>query len=335
LQLLLIPVIIKISRKNGWYDPKDPRKIHNGNTAHTGGAGIFLAFMLTSCIFSPPGALSRNLPLLAGICIMFFMGLLDDFKNLRARYKLALQILAAILAVAAGFRFSVFALPFRLSVTNTVVVYGVSVAWIVGVTNAINLIDGMDGLAAGVGGIAALFWGLLAFYSGYMNTALYAAALVGAVAGFLMFNKPPAKVFMGDSGSMVIGYILAVLPLMEKGAGAGSTRTLLLAVTLLVIPVFDTISSIFRRIRQGKSIADPDMHHVHHKLLKLGFTAPKILIIVYGFCVFSGGAAFLWAVYPERFNIYFLPLAWLPSLILFRFLHILHWRPEHHPRRQP
>jgi UDP-GlcNAc:undecaprenyl-phosphate GlcNAc-1-phosphate transferase len=319
-----------------WYDPKSPRKIHNGEIPRIGGAGIFISLAVTVCLFSIPGVISsaarqipiiQNLPFIIGLCIIFLAGILDDFKNLRARYKLILQIIAAGIVIAGGFRFSSFTLPFGLTISNTFVRYGISLFWIVGAANAINLIDGMDGLAGGISAIAALFWGIISLQTGHTSAAVAAFVLFGSIAGFLVFNKPPAKVFMGDSGSLLIGYILAVLPLMEQGKES-STETLLLGVTILVIPFFDTVSAVFRRIRLKKRISEPDKDHIHHKFLKLGLSVHKILIIIYSFCIFTGAAAFFWAVYPEYLNIYFLPLTWIPTLVLFRFLHARHWKVQ-------
>jgi UDP-GlcNAc:undecaprenyl-phosphate GlcNAc-1-phosphate transferase len=136
---------------------------------------------------------------------------------------------------------------------------------------------------------------------------------------------PPAKIFMGDSGSLILGYSLAILPLLEK-ENTNSTGELLIAVTILVIPIFDTLAAIFRRIRLKKSIADPDMDHIHHKLIGLNLGRLKILLLLYSFCVFSGIIALVWTLYT--LNIYFLPLTWIPAFILFRVLHRRYWKSK-------
>jgi UDP-GlcNAc:undecaprenyl-phosphate GlcNAc-1-phosphate transferase len=321
-----MPQIIRISRKNQWYDPVNSRKIHTANIPRTGGIGIFISIVASAALLVLFGIITpiKNLSfILAGIILMFLTGILDDFENLRARYKLTLQIIAALVAVAAGFHFSPFPLPFEITLQNRAILYGVTLLWIVGITNAINLIDGIDGLAGGVSCIAALFGAILSLYRGHTATALFALAIAAAATGFLVFNQPPAKIFMGDSGSLILGYSLSVLPLIETGR-ENPTGELLITATLLVIPVFDTLSAIFRRIRLKKPIAKPDMDHLHHKLLKLGFSAKKILFIIYVFCIFSGITALLWTMFPVL-NIYFLPLAWTPALILFWYLHKRHW----------
>jgi UDP-GlcNAc:undecaprenyl-phosphate GlcNAc-1-phosphate transferase len=328
LQLILLPRILKIAHKNRWYDSQDPRKIHNGNIPRTGGIGIFISLVVPVvflCILFDYISPVKNLSfIITGICILFLTGILDDFENLRARYKIVLQIIAAIIVIAAGFSFSSFPLPFGITIKNRIVTDGITLLWIVGVTNALNLIDGMDGLAGGITCIAALVWGVISLLTGYGATAIFAFALAGSTIGFFLFNKPPAKIFMGDSGSLILGYSLALLPLIENGE-ENPAGELLIAITLLVIPVFDTLAAIFRRIRLKKSIAQPDRDHLHHKFLKADFSQGKILLIIYSFCVFSGAAVLLWTLLPGL-NIYLLPLTWIPALILFWRLHRRHWK---------
>jgi UDP-GlcNAc:undecaprenyl-phosphate GlcNAc-1-phosphate transferase len=326
LQLIFTPIILKISHKNQWYDLQAPRKIHTENIPRTGGIGIFIALSGTIAffiIFDLISPIKNVSSIIIGISIIFLTGILDDFENIRARYKFILQIIAAIIVINAGFRFSSFPLPFDVTIHNRAVTYGVTLFWIVGVTNALNLIDGMDGLAGGISCIAALFWGVLSLSTGHTTTAIFAFTIAGTAAGFLVFNKPPAKIFMGDSGSLILGYGLAVLPLIENGE-AIPTGKLFIAITLLVIPIFDTLSAIFRRIRLKKSIAEPDRDHIHHKLMKLNLGTEKILFLIYSFCVFSGLVALLWTLCPWL-NVYFLPLTWIPALVLFRVLHRRYW----------
>jgi UDP-GlcNAc:undecaprenyl-phosphate GlcNAc-1-phosphate transferase len=328
LQIIFLPVIIKISCKNQWFDLPNSRKIHTENIPRTGGIGIFITLVLTSFIFILLNRISTEKNLIfviIGISILFLTGILDDFENLRARYKLVLQIIAALIVIAAGFHFPPLPLPLLFPLQNRIIICGITLFWIVGVTNALNLIDGMDGLASGVTCIAALFWGIISLHTGQIRTAVFAFILAGVGAGFLVFNKPPAKIFMGDSGSLILGYSLAMLPLLEKGTNP--PKELLISITILVIPIFDTIAAIFRRIRLKRPIADPDMDHIHHKLIKLNLETSKILLILYAFCIFSGAISLLWTLHP--LNVYFLPLTWIPAFILFRSLHRRHWNiPE-------
>ncbi len=328
--LLIIPGVIAFSHRQKWFDHRDPRKIHTGDIPRTGGVGIFLSFLgsmagviaLGSVIpgFSHKLTTIPVMPIAAGISILFVTGILDDFFNLRARYKLVLQILAAAVVVSYDYRFTMFALPFGFVVSVPILSYAVTLFWIVGVTNAVNLIDGVDGLAGGLSAIAALFWAVISLVWGHTFSAFIAFALLGAVLGFLFYNKPPAKIFMGDSGSLILGFLLAVLPLVEKEKGAGS-RVLLLAITLLIVPIFDTFAAIIRRKRKGLSIGSPDKEHIHHKLLAHGCSTLQILIMLYPICTLYGTVAFVWAIYPQTFNLFFLPFTWIPALVFFLILH--------------
>ncbi|MCX7786513.1 MAG: undecaprenyl/decaprenyl-phosphate alpha-N-acetylglucosaminyl 1-phosphate transferase, partial [Spirochaetes bacterium] len=239
--LLCTPLLIVYSHKQGWFDRMDERKIHNGNIPRTGGVGIFFSFLTTFILVSMLGGGEKEVRLLsdpsflsagAGSLLMFATGLLDDFRNLRARYKLLAQIVAALIAVAGGLSFESFLTPFGFTIDIPAFSMVITLLWIVGVTNAINLIDGMDGLAGGVTSIALLFWILIAasIPSAGEVYILLPAAILGAVLGFLVYNKPQAKIFMGDTGSLVLGYLLSLFPLFRV-EGSSSTRWLLVGTT--------------------------------------------------------------------------------------------------------
>ena len=331
--LLIIPGVLALSHRNKWYDSTDPRKVHTGNIPRTGGVGIFFSFLGSMAVliflrfFFPQFTFELTtisvLPVAIGVIILFVTGILDDFYNLRARYKLILQILAALVVVLAGYRFTYFSLPFDLGISFPLFTYAITFLWIVGVTNAINLIDGVDGLAGGVSAIAAFFWAIISLILGHTFSAFLSLALFGSVLGFLVFNKPPAKIFMGDSGSLVLGFLLAVLPLVEKESGAGS-RVLLLASTLLIVPILDTLSAILRRLRKRQNIGTPDKEHMHHKLLGMGYSVSKILILIYGIGSIVGASSLIWTISQDNFNLFFLPLAWIPVIVFFLYLHRQH-----------
>jgi len=331
LNVICTPLLIAYSHKKGWYDRMDERKIHNGNIPRTGGVGIFTSFLLSFLIvslFSGKGDGERLaadpafLAAGAGCLLMFATGLLDDFRTLRARYKLLAQIVAALIAIAGGLSFGPFLTPVGFTIDAPAFSFFVTLLWIVGVTNAVNLIDGMDGLAGGVAGIAAGFWILisLATPKGGGIYSILPAALLGAVLGFLVYNKPRARIFMGDTGSLVLGYVLSLFPLFRV-EGSSSTRWLLVGITLLIIPIFDTLAAILRRIREKRSVGEPDREHLHHKLLDQGWPVARILGLVYLVSILSGGAAYLWIRYPEILSTYYLPMAWIPTAALFIVLH--------------
>ena len=332
--LLLIPFLIKYSHKRGWFDRMDDRKIHNGNIPRTGGVGIFVSFFLAfllvslfsgrkedSRIITQPEFLAAG----AGCLLMFGTGLLDDFRNLRARYKLILQILAALIAMAGGLAFGPFLTPVGITISVPIFSFLVTLVWIVGITNAVNLIDGMDGLAGGVAGIALLFWIVIvaSLPSAGRVYSILPAAMLGAVLGFLVYNRPQARIFMGDTGSLVLGYALSLFPLFRV-QGSTSTRWLLVGITLLIIPIFDTLAAILRRLREKRSIGDPDREHLHHKLLDLGWPVGRILSLVYLLSFLAGVSAYLWVLNPGVLSTYYLPLTWIPAVVLFTVLHFIH-----------
>lgn len=323
LSLLLTPLTISLAHRRGWFDDaNDPRKIHRGAIPRIGGAAIFLAFMAAiglACLMGEIGTGARGTVILAGAIVIFGTGLLDDFRDLRARFKLGVQLLVALGICAAGYRFEYFPLPGGLVALGPLS-WVLTIVWIVGISNAINMIDGMDGLAGGVSLIASLSFGSLLLTLGEGAGAMAAFALAGAIVGFLFFNLPPARIFMGDSGSLFLGYCLAALPLL---ASARHPRELsvLAAGTVLAVPVFDVFAAILRRKRRGQRVMEPDREHLHHKLMDQGFGVRAILALVYVACMGLGTAAAAAALLgPQR---QFWVLAGALALLLgaFTFLH--------------
>jgi len=329
LSLLLVGLSIQLARKKGWFDdPHDPRKIHTGMIPRIGGPGIALAFIVSVALFS--GWLSKGLPpryfaLVGSALALHVIGLLDDFRNLRARFKFVVQLVAAGVTVAAGFSFDSINLPFVSAPFGLGFVGpAITILWIVGIANAINMIDGMDGLAGGIGLIAAASFGAIHLTLGNSGAAVVAFALVGALVGFLFFNFPKASIFMGDSGSLFLGYVLAVLPLLD-----GSRQPWLLGVlpagTILAVPIFDVFAAIIRRRRRGDSVMTPDREHLHHKLLDLGLEVRQILAIVYAVCIGLGGTVAV-GIYTSRSGATCLQI--LALVILVGGFVYLHFRKE-------
>jgi len=302
--ILLIHILIKIAHKKKWYDPKSSRKNHTGDIPCIGGVGVFLSFffaLLTILIitivqkqdmFSVPYL--KIIPILAGFIIIHVLGLFDDFSNLKARYKLIIQILAATCVVSSGLVFTKFTIPlFWIDIPLGPFSYVITVFWIVSVCNAVNLIDGIDGLAGGISSIAALFLGIISLFNNNIIMAVFSFSLFGGILSFLFFNMPPAKIFMGDAGSLFIGFTLAVIPLLNVSVNP-SSMVLITPITLLLIPILDTFAAIMRRRRKKQSIGMPDKEHLHHKLLNIGLSHKKILFIIYSISIFLGGVAVFW-----------------------------------------
>jgi UDP-GlcNAc:undecaprenyl-phosphate GlcNAc-1-phosphate transferase len=297
---IIVARVIVLSHQKSWYDPIDDRKIHTGDVPRLGGVGFASAFICVCLgllfVFPRlpaqliPGAAIRPSFLfpLAAMILIFASGVFDDFKPMAPRYKLFIQIIAASLVVTSGYTFHSILFA-DLGVLNWLG-YPLTCLWIVGLTNAVNLIDGVDGLAGGVSALAAVFFAVIfSLIGGNGSMTLICLCLGAALAGFLIFNLPfpRAKIFMGDGGSQFLGFVLALLPLIN--AGEEPIRLpLLYAAALLAIPIFDTFAAIWRRIRDRRRIDAPDKLHIHHKLMNLGFNARGVDGILYALQIALG-----------------------------------------------
>lgn len=311
------PIARRIAFRHGAVNvPKDNRRVHKKPMALMGGLAIIIGFLLAICysfatrdIAEMMRALGqpKTWGLIAGTLIIIILGIVDDLKPLRARVKFPIQLLAAILVVATGTRIMYFTSPFHTGGTSLLgqtLAFVVSVLWLVGMTNAINLIDGLDGLAAGVSGIASLSLFIVAVIRGQDAIALLAVSLVGAIFGFLPYNFNPAKIFMGDTGSTFLGFILATLS-MEGTMKSVTVIALAIPLLVLGLPIFDTLFAIIRRIMNGRPIGEADRGHIHHRLLDMGLSHRMAVIILY---VISGALGLLSIALVDK--------GLLPSIIL-------------------
>jgi UDP-GlcNAc:undecaprenyl-phosphate/decaprenyl-phosphate GlcNAc-1-phosphate transferase len=330
----IIPAVIGISHRRKWYDIPDERKIHNNPIPRLGGIGIFLG-LIVSAVAVPlllpvlfpgrPWPVSyslRYLPVFVSFGLIHFMGLADDFHNLHALLKFALQIAAASLVTVGGFTISTVHIPGLTTFSLGIFAYPVTVLWIVAISNAINLMDGIDGLAGGIAGISALTLGIISLLNAQPMPALVAFCLFGSVLGFLAFNFPPAKVFMGDSGSLMLGFVLAVIPLLG-GPGKTTIGSMFAPATILLIPILDTISAIVRRTREKRAIYSPDRQHIHHKLLALDLKETSILLIIYGACVLFSVSAVASQLLSRGLSMLLLGLVWVAALLAFHILNAI------------
>ena len=305
INLCATPIITRIANHRKWFDLPNGRKVHTSPVPRLGGAGMFIALLVSVLVVpnlaslgggAEPFTFNRDLLfVLAGFLVIFVTGLIDDFRNLAAPLKLVLQITAAVLVTLGGFTIDSLALPGLAAVRLGWLAWPVTVFWLVGLSNAMNLVDGVDGFAAAIAATAALALGASAVVQGRFGAALVAVCLLGAVAGFLVYNFPPARIFMGDSGSLLLGFAIAVLPLLS-GSGSSNGGTLLLdvgaTVTVLAIPVLDTATSIARRLRARLPIHHPDKLHVHHQLQALGLRDRTLFLIALLSGFVLGGTAF-------------------------------------------
>lgn len=342
LNLVLMPAIIRVAHKNGWFDTRSKRKIHTEDIPRVGGVGLFVAFLLAATvglfvlsILEGNGSFAHFaafVPVLVGVSMMHVVGLVDDFKNLRAIRKLVIQLLAGTFVAISPYRLTGIEIPF----TDFVIRFGVfsypaTVIWVVSIANAFNLIDGVDGLAGGVAAIAGIFMVVIGVSTQQWAVTIVAATLVGASVGFLVYNFPPAKIFMGDSGSLLLGSILAVVPLLTRDTFQSASNTVAI-VTLILIPIFDTIAAIIRRVRDGQPISQPDRKHLHHKLLDMNFGSWSILAVVYTTCVMLGAGATFWMTAKNTTGAIAVTVAW--SLVLIGFIVLDHVQP-YRSRRRP
>jgi UDP-GlcNAc:undecaprenyl-phosphate/decaprenyl-phosphate GlcNAc-1-phosphate transferase len=291
LSVVSMPLIIKVAHRRKLYDSIDERKIHTGNIPRLGGIGLFVSFLVSILIvtlLSGEGIDTGGRFSIVLLCMLgvYGIGLIDDFKNLRARYKFLVELAVAVLLVSLGFRFQTIIVPFGDGALELgLFSYPIAVIWIIGITNALNLIDGMDGFAGGISAISAGVFGLFFLLKADPGAALACFVLLGAVLGFLVFNLPPAKIFMGDSGALFLGFTMAVLPLIGPASGLIEI-SLISAVTILIIPIYDTFSAMIRRTRAHVSVFTPDKLHLHHKLLSLGLSVRGALCVIYAAQIF-------------------------------------------------
>jgi UDP-GlcNAc:undecaprenyl-phosphate GlcNAc-1-phosphate transferase len=323
LNLLILPLVLRLAHRHKWYDRPDSRKIHTGLIPRMGGPGLFLSFTLASLLAAIAlprlggGRLlePRLAALFSGIALMHLVGLYDDFKSVRAVWKFVLQTAAAVIIASGGFLIRSIALPYVGIIPLGLAAYPLTVVWLVGIANAVNLIDGMDGLAGGIGAFAAAAMGTIALLQGSSAGAVLAFALLGALLAFLVFNFPPARIFMGDSGSLFLGLTLAALPLAGGIPRSAAFGSLIVPVTLLTVPILDTATAILRRLRHRRSIISPDKQHIHHKLLAMGLSERQILTVIYSMCAYLALVSVTSVVLPKEINVYLIVVVWVGSLL--------------------
>ncbi len=274
--------------------PKDNRRMHKIPIPRMGGLAIFAGFLVSALLFVPLGNEFRAI--LIGALILIVVGIVDDIVALNAKIKFAAQMVAALIPVLAGVNIDGFANPFAQDHYSALGIFSipVSVIWIVGITNAVNFIDGLDGLACGVSTIATVTMFIIAalFDETYMAIAL--AALAGACLGFLPYNMNPAKIFMGDTGSMFLGYTLATISIQGLFKFYAMI-SFAVPFIILGLPIFDTGFAIVRRLLKGQSPLQADRGHVHHRLIDLGFDQKQSVAILYAFSALMGLTAVLLA----------------------------------------
>ena len=287
---LLTYVAKKVAKHVNAIDMPNPRKVHKVPTPRLGGLAIYSAFLIGYMLYGNINA--QMLSILIASFIIIILGIIDDIKPVPARYKFLVQIVSALIVILYGnIYFS------EISLLGMHIVFGkfigciFSCFFIVATMNAINLIDGLDGLASGISSIYFLTIGIIAFILNRIGglDIVLTCIMLGSTLGFWVHNFPPAKIFMGDTGSLFLGFMIAVISLLGfKGA---TLTSLVIPLLVLAIPIFDTLFAIFRRLFRHKNIIEADKEHLHHQLLKLKFNVRSSVLIIYAidimFCAVS------------------------------------------------
>ncbi|MCM3092550.1 MULTISPECIES: MraY family glycosyltransferase [unclassified Cytobacillus] len=290
--VIMTPFVKKLALKIGATDRPNHRKVHQKVMPRLGGLAIYISFLLGMLIFQPDK--DYHIPILVGSLLIVILGVLDDKYELSAKIKLIVQIAAALIVVLwGGVDVNSINTPFGGEIKFGYFAIPITVLWIVGVTNAINLIDGLDGLAAGVSSIALITISSMAIIMGNTYVIAVSALVLVSTLGFLFYNFHPAKIFMGDTGALFLGYIIGVLSLL--GFKNVTVISFIIPILILGVPLSDTFFAIIRRIVNKKPLSAPDKSHLHHCLLDLGFTHRQTVLMIYAISVFFGLAAIIFS----------------------------------------
>ncbi len=342
LSFFITPIIRFIALKLNILDLPSKRKIHKKPMPLLGGIPIFIAFNLTIFLgilfnfeYLEKFYTSKWMSIFIAQLIILGIGIYDDIKKTKPWVKFLFQIFAGSLLIVAGFGIHIITNPFTGNSINLGILFiPITILWVVGVTNALNLIDGLDGLATGTSFIACITIFGIAYIYQNIGIALVSLILAGSILGFLRYNFYPAKIFLGDSGSLLLGFLLAVLSL--QGSHKGAVIVAILApILVLGLPIMDTLLTMIRRllkpinpvnyqnengklknlISKGFSIFEADKDHIHHRLLKIGFSQKKAVLILYGICVVLCALAFVTIAWKNLNIILFLIAVIITSFI--------------------
>lgn len=291
-----MPLVISFSKKEGLVDVPNERKIHTKPISRIGGVAIWTSTMLTFlCLvflsYYPYGSLLSGI--LLGSSLMFLLGLVDDVYGLGAKFKLFIQVAIATLVYLLGVQIN--EIPLFGGIDLGILSYPITLLWIVGISNAVNFIDGVDGLAGSVVTVNAITLAIIAVAMTPSSpiSALIGFILAGSMLAFLTYNFNPARIFMGDSGALFSGFLLATISITGVMKAATLAIILILPFVVLAVPIMDITYSSLRRIFKGQSPFVADAEHIHHKLLHAGFSQKKTVVILTSVAIIAGALASL------------------------------------------
>ena len=311
------PAAIKIAPKIGAMDiPKDERRMHKKPMPRFGGIAIYLGIMAALAVFAlkDKGITS----VMTGCTLIYMLGLIDDLKELKPLVKLCGQIVCATVVYIMGVRIEFITNYFGPGnmAFGDVACFIITVLWLIAITNAVNLIDGLDGLAAGIAAISALCIGYVAYIHGQYVPTLAMMAIAGAALGFLPYNFNPAKIFMGDSGSELLGFSIAAVSILGTVKSA-TIVVVIIPALVLGLPIFDTVMAIFRRLAKHQSIGTADKEHLHHRIMKAGFGQKRAVMILY--CI-SGIMGIVAVLYSRGLTVEYLGLTAVAIMLIYVLL---------------
>lgn len=294
---LIIPIIKKIANHIGAMDIPNERKVHKEPMPRLGGLGIYSGFLLGYMIFGEQTPVMNSI--LIGSFVLLIVGIIDDIKPLKASKKIIGQLIACLIVVLYGNLLLRDVSFFGLYIKFGLLSYPITILFMLGCINCLNLIDGLDGLAGGISSIFFLTIGIIAYFQGRIGLSVVLTFIMfGSTLGFLIHNFHPAKIFMGDSGSMFLGFIISVITLL--GFKTIISTSIIIPLCILIVPILDTLCAIIRRKLKGESIVTADKSHFHHQLLRRNYSVSVTVIIIYIITLLFSAASIIWMLVDKE-----------------------------------
>ncbi|MFA8437286.1 glycosyltransferase family 4 protein [Pueribacillus sp. YX66] len=288
--VITTPIVKKIAYQFNIVDKPTGRKVHEGDMPRLGGLAIVFGVVAGFLYLTPESPYMTRIVL--GALIIIIVGIIDDKMTLSAKTKFIGQIIAALVVISSGLHIEYVTIPLYGKFEFGIFSYVITVLWIVGITNAINLIDGLDGLAAGVSSIGLATILIMSVLDNQMLVVALSVILLGPTIGFLFFNFYPAKIFMGDTGALFLGFSISIISILGLFKSV-TLFSLVIPIVILAVPIFDTFFAIIRRMINGQKITRPDNKHLHHRLISMGFSHRATVFIIYGVSTFFGISAII------------------------------------------